>query len=230
MMREVSHVCSSLSFKLCFLYRGELDKNVVKNLIRSSSMKKAKDSSRDVKRAISFRTQKSGEAQITLPPPDLQKAYVFRQGEGVVTPPPTPGQDAPGPETPTENENAPDLPSAPPPQFIESSKSPLSKKEQLSPPISPKQKHLEQAKAQDDKKKRTPSFNIRKRTQSFKDKHKLPENLPPIEMEGLLERKQELQSGGKKATIRSWKNYYAALYGQLLCFFKDREGMLLWIF
>ena len=75
-------------------------------------MKKAKDSSRDVKRAISFRTQKSGE-QITLPPPDLQKAYVFRQGEGVVTPPPTPGQETLGPETPTENEPAPDLPSAP---------------------------------------------------------------------------------------------------------------------
>ena len=189
----------------------------MKSLIRSSSLKKSKDTSREPKRAISFRTQKTGE-QLNLPPPDLHKAYVFRQGEGVVTPPPTPGT-----ETPNENENAPDLPSAPPPQIVES-KSPLSKKEQLSPPISPKQKHLDNVKGQDDKKKRTPSFNIRKRTQSFKDKHKLPENLPPVEMEGLLERKQELQSGGKKATIRSWKNYYAALFGQLLCFFKDKEG------
>ena len=189
----------------------------MKNLIRSSSLKKSKDTSREPKRAISFRTQKSGE-QLTMPQPELKTAYVFRQGEGVVTPPPTPGQ-----ETHNELENAPDLPSAPPPEFVEST-SPLSKKKQLSPPVSPKQKHLEHAKAHDDKKKRTPSFNIRKRTQSFKDKHKLPENLPPLEMEGLLERKQELQSGGKKATIRSWKNYYAALFGQLLCFFKDKEG------
>lgn len=38
-----------------------------------------------------------------------------------------------------------------------------------------------------------------------------------------VDRKQELQSGGKKATIRSWKNYYVILCGQLLCFFKDEE-------
>ena len=191
----------------------------MKNLIRSSSLKKSKDASREPKRAISFRTQKSGE--LNLPPPDLQKAHVFRQGEGIITPPPTPGAETP--MTPNENENAPDLPAAPPPPMMES-KSPLSKKDQLSPPISPKQKHLDHVKGHDDKKKRTPSFNIKKRTQSFKDKHRLPENLPPVEMEGLLERKQELQSGGKKATIRSWKNYYAALFGQLLCFFKDKEG------
>ena len=72
--------------------------------------------------------------------------------------------------------------------------------------------------------KRTASFNIRRRTRSLKDKHKLPANLPPVDLEGLLERKQELQAGGKKATIRSWKSYYAVLFGQLLCFFKDREG------
>ena len=72
--------------------------------------------------------------------------------------------------------------------------------------------------------KHTASFNIRRRTRSLKDKHKLPSNLPPAELEGLLERKQELQAGGKKATIRSWKSYYAVLFGQLLCFFKDREG------
>lgn len=217
---SIKAILTGFEMFLFFIYfRGELDKHVVKNLIRSSSLKKAKDSSREPKRAISFRTQKSGE-QLNLPPPDLQKAYVFRQGEGVVTPPPTPGQ-----ETPNENENAPDLPSAPPPQMIES-KSPLSKKDKLSPPVSPKHKHHETAKATDDKKKRTPSFNIKKRTQSFKDKHRLPENLPPVEMEGLLERKQELQSGGKKATFRSWRGYYAALFGQLLCFFKDREGRL----
>ncbi|XP_003379113.1 putative spectrin repeat-containing domain protein [Trichinella spiralis] len=45
-----------------------------------------------------------------------------------------------------------------------------------------------------------------------------------IEKKGFLERKQDLQSGGKKATIRSWKNYYTILCGQLMCFFKDQQG------
>ena len=62
---------------------------------------------------------------------------------------------------------------------------------------------------------------------SFKDKYRASSELPPAEMEGLVERKQELQSGGKKATIRSWKHYYTVLCGQLLCFFKDRQGQ--WI-
>lgn len=74
------------------------------------------------------------------------------------------------------------------------------------------------------KSKRTPSFNLRRRTRSFKDKYKLPTNLPPAVMENFVDRKQELQSGGKKATIRSWKTFYTVLFGQLLCFFKDREG------
>jgi len=39
----------------------------------------------------------------------------------------------------------------------------------------------------------------------------------------LLERKQQVQSGGKRSTIRSWKTYYTVLSGQLLCFFKDEH-------
>ena len=52
------------------------------------------------------------------------------------------------------------------------------------------------------------------------------ENLPPVEIDGYLERKQELQAGGKRATIRSWKSYYSVLCGQLLCFFRDQEDFL----
>ena len=74
--------------------------------------------------------------------------------------------------------------------------------------------------------KRTLSLKTRKHTHSFKDKYRLPTELPPSEMEGMLDRKQELQSGGKKATIRSWKSFYTVLCGQLLCFFKDRQGNL----
>lgn len=35
-----------------------------------------------------------------------------------------------------------------------------------------------------------------------------PEDLPPVEMAGFLDRKHEQQSGGKRAAIRSWKTYY----------------------
>jgi len=43
------------------------------------------------------------------------------------------------------------------------------------------------------------------------------ENIPPVD------RKLELQSGGKPATIRSWKSFYTVLCGQLLCFLRDQE-------
>merc|ERR1712181_215412 len=61
------------------------------------------------------------------------------------------------------------------------------------------------------KHKRTPSFTTRRRTQSFRRHTKnlnTMENLPPVEVDGFLDRKQELQSGGKRATIRSWKSDY----------------------
>ncbi len=73
------------------------------------------------------------------------------------------------------------------------------------------------------KPKRTPSFTTRRRTASFRNKKKNPENLPPVEIEGYLERKHELQAGGKRAAVRSWKHYYVLLCGQLICFFKDQE-------
>ena len=41
-----------------------------------------------------------------------------------------------------------------------------------------------------------------------------------------LDRKQELQSGGKRATFRSWKGFYSILCGQLLCFFKDEQHFM----
>lgn len=39
----------------------------------------------------------------------------------------------------------------------------------------------------------------------------------------MLERKHDLQSGGKRAPVRSWKPFFTVLCGQLLCFFKDNE-------
>ncbi|XP_048512555.1 spectrin beta chain, non-erythrocytic 1 isoform X2 [Athalia rosae] len=86
-------------------------------------------------------------------------------------------------------------------------------------------KRAESMKVDTKKPKRTPSFTTRRRTQSFR-KHQRMENLdtlPPVEIQGLLERKHELQSAGKKAAVRSWKQYYTVLCGQLLCFFKDIE-------
>lgn len=70
--------------------------------------------------------------------------------------------------------------------------------------------------------KRTPSFTTRRRAHSFR-KDKDNSLLPPIEVQGFLERKHQLQSAGKRAPVRSWKNFYTILCGQLLCFFKDEE-------
>ncbi|CAK1555972.1 unnamed protein product [Leptosia nina] len=70
--------------------------------------------------------------------------------------------------------------------------------------------------------KRTPSFTTRRRTQSFR-RHRQPDELPPVEIEGYLERKQEAGVGGKRATVRSWRSYYGVLCGQLLCFFRDQS-------
>ena len=56
------------------------------------------------------------------------------------------------------------------------------------------------------KPKRTPSFTTRRRTQSFRKLKKMEnlQDLPPAEIKGNLERKHELQSGGKRAAVRSW--------------------------
>ncbi|XP_063371372.1 spectrin beta chain [Cydia amplana] len=69
--------------------------------------------------------------------------------------------------------------------------------------------------------KRTPSFTTRRRTQSFRRHRRGDAELPPVEIEGYLERKQESGVGGKRATVRSWRSYYCVLCGQLLCFFRD---------
>ncbi|XP_048733527.1 spectrin alpha chain, non-erythrocytic 1-like isoform X2 [Ostrea edulis] len=197
-----------------------LDTSTVKNLIGRST------SRAEVKRAISFKQRGEGT---TSPPPVLQKAYEFRQGEGIVNLNDNVTSTNIETVTPTEEE-APHLPEMPPPEIqvapTTTTTSDLHKKEKLTPPVSPKQKRIEHLKDDDKKKKRTPSFNLRRRTRSFKDKYKLPENLPPSDFEGCVERKVESQSGGKRATIRSWKNYYMVLYRQILVFYKDKEAAM----
>lgn len=47
---------------------------------------------------------------------------------------------------------------------------------------------------------------------------------PPTTAEGFLQRKQEILSGGKRSTSRTWKTFYTVLCGQLLCFFKDKKS------
>ncbi|KAL7032834.1 hypothetical protein ACKWTF_007407 [Chironomus riparius] len=72
--------------------------------------------------------------------------------------------------------------------------------------------------------KRTPSFTTRKRQTSFRKGENADQyDLPPVEIQGILERKHDLQSGGKRAPVRSWKPFYTVLCGQLLCFFKDED-------
>lgn len=47
--------------------------------------------------------------------------------------------------------------------------------------------------------------------------------LPPVEVQSYLERKQVLSAGGKRAPNRTWKHSYTVLCGQLLCFFKNPD-------
>ncbi|CRK98513.1 CLUMA_CG011869, isoform A [Clunio marinus] len=86
-------------------------------------------------------------------------------------------------------------------------------------------KRAESMKVQPKGPKRTPSFTTRKRATSFKKNQKTENqfDLPPVEIQGMLERKHDLQSGGKRAPVRSWKLFHTVLCGQLLCFFKDDE-------
>ncbi|XP_055376264.1 spectrin beta chain, non-erythrocytic 1 isoform X2 [Condylostylus longicornis] len=78
--------------------------------------------------------------------------------------------------------------------------------------------------------KRTPSFTTRRRAQSFRKNQRGGNSesfdLPPVEIQGVLDRKHELQSGGKKAPVRSWKTFHTVLCGQLLCFFKDENDFI----
>ena len=48
--------------------------------------------------------------------------------------------------------------------------------------------------------------------------------LPAVELEGILERKHEHSAGGKRAAFRSWKAYYTVLCGQVMCFYRDKQG------
>lgn len=88
-------------------------------------------------------------------------------------------------------------------------------------------KRAESMKVQQKQPKRTPSFTTRRRAQSFRKNQKGEGfDLPPVEIQGLLERKHGLQSGGKKAPVRSWKQFHTVLCGQLLCFFKDENDFI----
>ena len=42
-----------------------------------------------------------------------------------------------------------------------------------------------------------------------------------------MQRKNELDEGGRKAAARSWKSYYTILIGPLLNFYKDRRDFTL---
>ncbi|KIH45778.1 PH domain protein [Ancylostoma duodenale] len=72
--------------------------------------------------------------------------------------------------------------------------------------------------------KKTPSFTTRRGHSVSRNSTSRWEDMGAIDMRGFVDRKQDLQSGGKKATIRSWKNYYTILCGQLMCFFKDESA------
>ncbi|VDO69394.1 unnamed protein product [Heligmosomoides polygyrus] len=72
--------------------------------------------------------------------------------------------------------------------------------------------------------RKTPSFTTRRGHSMSRNSTSRWEDLGAIDMRGFVDRKQDLQSGSKKATLRSWKSYYSILCGQLMCFFKDESA------
>lgn len=72
--------------------------------------------------------------------------------------------------------------------------------------------------------KKTPSFTTRRRG-SFRTKNAGSPDVPPVEAESFLDRKQ-VTFGGKRAANRTWKNVYTVMCGQLLCFFKNKEDFV----
>lgn len=47
---------------------------------------------------------------------------------------------------------------------------------------------------------------------------------PPVAMHGKVERKQNLQQGGRRNPVRSWRPFHAALCGHILAFYKNEHG------
>ncbi|CAD5229846.1 unnamed protein product [Bursaphelenchus xylophilus] len=70
---------------------------------------------------------------------------------------------------------------------------------------------------------RRTGFHTR-RTQSIKNMRQWAD-LKSIDMNGYIDRKERLQSGGKKPTFRTWRNFYTILCGHMLCFFKDEDSL-----
>ncbi|XP_073194597.1 uncharacterized protein [Lepidochelys kempii] len=69
--------------------------------------------------------------------------------------------------------------------------------------------------------------NQQKHQEEDRDVGKTPPSKMEFQMmEGTLERKHVLQTGGRKATCRTWNLFHAVLMRQTLCFYQDRKDTL----
>nr|XP_023966922.1 uncharacterized protein LOC101953621 isoform X1 [Chrysemys picta bellii] len=69
--------------------------------------------------------------------------------------------------------------------------------------------------------------NRQKHQEEDRDVGKTPPSKVEFQMmEGTLERKHVLQTGGRKATCRTWNLFHAVLMRQTLCFYQDRKDTL----
>ncbi|XP_043367515.1 uncharacterized protein LOC119853909 isoform X4 [Dermochelys coriacea] len=69
--------------------------------------------------------------------------------------------------------------------------------------------------------------NQQKHQEEDRDDGKTPTNKMEFQMmEGTLERKHVLQTGGRKATCRTWNLFHAVLMRQTLCFYQDKKDTL----
>ncbi|NXP79877.1 SPTB2 protein, partial [Ramphastos sulfuratus] len=71
------------------------------------------------------------------------------------------------------------------------------------------------------------SWDQRRHGEEERERNKVPPGKTEFQMmEGSLERKHVLQSGGRKANCRAWGLFHAVLMRQTLCFYQDRRDSL----
>ncbi|CAI8040975.1 Spectrin alpha chain, non-erythrocytic 1 [Geodia barretti] len=64
---------------------------------------------------------------------------------------------------------------------------------------------------------------LEERLRAEEEKHEYQLSMPEPDMDGVLQRKNELDEGGRKAVMRSWRQYYTVLTGPLLHFYREKR-------
>ena len=92
--------------------------------------------------------------------------------------------------------------------------------EEISRKEAERQQRLEEQRRQEEQNNKNENNNNNKSASSPQDQRKASVS---SNVEGILQRKQELESGGKKAHARMWKTLYTVLRGHQLLFYREKK-------